>query len=137
MTIDPAPVVTTVAERVSETQPYISPTTAERVDAGIGLARLAIGDLAGAATLLGLLGFTITNDLDPETGRRYAMALSETKPSQRAWGLYLVDLSKPLGLCIAVPHPKSMRNASSSRSDCGGRNPDRCSPWPLFTAMPW
>ena len=106
MTIDPAPTVTSVANGVSDTQPYTSPTTAERVDAGIGLARLAIGDVAGAAALLGPLGFTITNDADPETGRRYAIALSETKPLARAWGLYLVDLSKPLGLCIAVPHPK-------------------------------
>ena len=37
-------------------------------------------------------------------------AVSETTPSPRAWGLYLVDLSKPLGLCIAVPHPKSDAN---------------------------
>ena len=110
MTIDPAATVTSVAAGVSETQPYTSPTTAERVDAGIGLARLAIGDLAGAATLLGPLGFTITTDLDPDTGRRYAMAVSETSPTPRAWGLYLVDLSKPLGLCIAVPHPKSDAN---------------------------
>ena len=80
MTLDPAATVTSVAAGVSETQPYTSPTTAERVDAGIGLARLAIGDLAGAATLLGPLGFTITTDLDPATGRRYAMAVSETDP---------------------------------------------------------
>ena len=109
MTVDPAVTVTSVAAGVSATQPYTSPTTAERVDAGIGLARLAIGDLAGAAELLGPLGFTITTDLDPATGRRYAMAVSETT-TPRAWGLYLVDLSQPLGLCIAVPHPKSDAN---------------------------
>ena len=37
------------------------------------------------------------------------MAVSETT-TPRAWGLYLVDLSKPLGLSIAVPHPKSDAN---------------------------
>ncbi len=105
MTVDPAPTVTSVAAGVSATQPYTSPTTAERVSAGIGLARLVIGDLAGAAALFEPLGFTITTDLDPETGRRYAMAVSETT-TPRAWGLYLVDLSNPLRLCIAVPHPK-------------------------------
>lgn len=109
MTLDPAPAVTSTAAGVSETQPYTSPSTAERVHAGTGLARMAIGDLAGAATLLGPLGFTITTDLDPATGRRYAMAISETT-TPRAWGLYLVDLSKPLGSCIAVPHPKSDAN---------------------------
>jgi hypothetical protein len=70
------------------------------------LARLVIGDLAGARTLLSPLGFTITTDLDPATGWRYAMAVSETATA-RVWGLYLVDLSTPLGLCLAVPHPKS------------------------------
>ena len=72
----------------------------------IGLARLAIGDLDGAAELLGALGFTVTTDVDPTTGRRYALAVSEMQ-TPRAWGLYLVDLTRPLGLCVAVPHPKS------------------------------
>ncbi len=107
--VDPAVTVTSVAAGVSSTQSYIMPTTGERVDSGNGLARLAIGDLAGATTLLGQLGFTITTDLDPTTGRRYAMAVSETTTA-RPWGLYLVDLSTPLGLCIAVPHPKSDAN---------------------------
>jgi len=104
--VDPAVTVTSVAAGVSSTQSYAAPSPGERIDAGHGLARLAIGDLAGAMTLLGRLGFTITTDLDPATGRRYAMAVSETATA-RAWGVYLVDLSEPLGLCVAVPHPKS------------------------------
>jgi hypothetical protein len=103
---DPAVTVTSVAAGVSKDQAYIAPTDAERLDAGIGLARLAIGDLDGAADLLGPLGFTVTTDVDPATGRRYALAVSETQ-TPRAWGLYLVDLTRPLGLCVAVPHPKS------------------------------
>ena len=103
---DPAVTVTSVAAGVSKDQAYVAPTDAERLDAGIGLARLAIGDLDGAAELLGPLGFTVTTDVDPATGRRYALAVSETQ-TPRAWGLYLVDLTRPLGLCVAVPHPKS------------------------------
>ena len=104
--VDPAVTVTSVAAGVSPTQPYAEPSADERADAGNGLARLAIGDLAGATTSLGRLGFTVTTDLDPATGRRYAMAVSETA-TPRPWGVYLVDLSEPLGLCVAVPHPKS------------------------------
>jgi hypothetical protein len=103
---DPAVTVTSVAAGVSKDQAYIAPTDAERLDASIGLARLAICDLDGAAELLGPLGFTVTTDVDPATGRRYALAVSETQTA-RAWGLYLVDLTRPLGLCVAVPHPKS------------------------------
>jgi hypothetical protein len=102
---DPAVTVTSVAAGVSKDQAYVAPTDAERLDAGIGLARLAICDLDGAAELLGPLGFTVTTDVDPATGRRYALAVSETQ-TPRAWGLYLVDLTRPLGLCVAVPHPK-------------------------------
>jgi hypothetical protein len=103
---DPAVTVTAVAAGVSRDQAYLAPTDAERRDAGIGLARLAIGDLDGAAELLSPLGFTVTTDVDPATGRRYALAVSETQ-TPRAWGLYLADLTRPLGLCVAVPHPKS------------------------------
>lgn len=104
--VDPGVTVTSVAVGVSPNQPYTAPTAGERVDACNGVARLAIGDLAGATTLLGRLGFTVTTDVDPATGRRYATAVSETATA-RAWGLYVADLSHLLGLCIAVPHPKS------------------------------
>ena len=103
---DPAVTVTSVAVGVSKDQAYVAPTDDERRDACIGLARLAIGDLNGAAELLGAQGFTVTTEVDPSTGRRYALAVSETQ-TPRAWGLYLVDLTRPLGLCVAVPHPKS------------------------------
>ena len=103
---DPAVTVTSVAAGVSKDQAYVAPTDDERLDACIGLARLAICDLDGAAELLGPLGFTVTTDVDPTTGRRYALAVSEAQ-TPRAWGLYLVDLTRPLGLCVAVPHPKS------------------------------
>jgi hypothetical protein len=103
---DPAEAVTSVARSVSKTQPYTDPTDGERDVAGIGLARLLIGDLPGAAEMLAGMGFTITADIDPVTSRRFVLAVSETD-TPRAWGLYLLDTSEPPGLCIAVPHPKS------------------------------
>jgi hypothetical protein len=104
--VDPAITVTSVAQGVTKTQSFTPPTPDERTNAGRGLARLAIGDIAGAAPELGPIGFTVTDDTDPATGRRYALAVSETD-TPRAWGVYLVDLSEPLRLCVAVPHPKS------------------------------
>jgi hypothetical protein len=107
--VDPADTVTSVAAGVSSTQPYSGPAAGERADAGIGIARLVIGDIVGATTLLEPLGFTITTGVDPVTGRQYGLAVSETT-TERSWGVYLVDLSAPLGLCVAVPHPRSDRH---------------------------
>ncbi|MFL6128743.1 MAG: hypothetical protein ACJ73E_06735 [Mycobacteriales bacterium] len=103
--VDPADPVGSVAAGVSARQPYADPAPAVLDDAVAGLARLVDGDLAGAAGLLGGLGFTVTADFDPVTWRPYALAVSETR-TERAWGVYLVDLSEPRGLCVAVPHPK-------------------------------
>jgi len=104
--VDPGTTLSSVVAGVSPDQSYVDPTAAEREAAGTGLARLAIGDLAGATELLGPLGFTITDGVDQATGRRFATALSETATA-RAWGVYLADLSAPLRLCVAVPHPRS------------------------------
>src|SRR3954447_17627802 len=106
--IDPADIVDAVVQRVHAAQPYLSPTPAERTDAGTGLARLILGDTAGATEMLASLDFSVTEATDPATGRRYALAVSAA--TERAWGLYLVDRSAPLRLCIAVPHPKSDRD---------------------------
>jgi hypothetical protein len=43
---------------------------------------------------------------------------------------------QPLGLSIAVPHRSSMRTVSGSRCSDAGSYPDRCPPWPPFTATP-
>src|SRR3954447_7336851 len=106
--IDPADIVDAVVQRVHAAQPYLSPTPAERTDAGTGLARLILGDTAGATEMLAPLDFSVTEATDPETGRPYALAVSGA--TERAWGLYLVDRSAPLRLCIAVPHPRSDRD---------------------------
>ncbi|WP_173134526.1 hypothetical protein [Kibdelosporangium persicum] len=48
------------------------------------------------------LGFTLTVGRDPATGREYALVADD-----RAWGLYLVDLSEPVRVAVEVPHPNS------------------------------
>lgn len=103
--LDPGVPVGSVAAGVSALQRYADPTAAELDTALDGLSRLVDGDLAGAAATLGELGFTVTADFDPVTWRPYALAVSETR-TERAWGVCLVDLSEPRGLCVAVPHPK-------------------------------
>lgn len=103
---DPAAILDAVVQRVSATQPYLSPTPEQRAEAGLGLARMIIGDQAGAAETLTPLDFSVSAGMDPATGRQYALAVSAAA-GERAWGLYLVDLSEPARLCIAVPHPRS------------------------------
>jgi hypothetical protein len=51
------------------------------------------------------LGFSVVEDVDEKTGRRFALYASP--PDERAWGLLLVDLSQPTGLAIEVPHPRT------------------------------
>jgi hypothetical protein len=105
--VDPGETLGSVIEKVNPQNPYADPTAAEREAAGGGFARLVIGELTGAAEQLEPLGFAVTEAVDSVTGRRFAMALSEiTGATRRRWGVYLVDLSAPLGLCVAVPHPK-------------------------------
>jgi hypothetical protein len=106
-TIDPDVTLSSIVAAASPDERYADPTPAEREVGGVGLAHLAIGDVTGAAGLLEPLGFTVTAGVDAATGRRLAMAVSETgDTTKRRWGVYLIDLSAPLGLCVAVPHPR-------------------------------
>ncbi len=107
-TIDPDVTLSSIVAAASPDERYADPTRAEREVGGVGLARLAIGDVTGAAGLLEPLGFTVAAGVDVATGRRLAMAVSETgNTTKRRWGVYIIDLSAPLGLCVAVPHPRS------------------------------
>jgi hypothetical protein len=118
---DPLEIVNAVTTHVSLADSgvtYRAPDKAEG-DAGVaGLTSLRAsspGDVTRARDLLTPLGFTVISATDPVTQRPYAMALSETaRPgvgTPRAWGLYLVDLSRPsASLCVAVPHTRSDRH---------------------------
>jgi hypothetical protein len=71
-------------------------------DAGTGLTALLCGDVGGARAELARCGFTITEDVDPVTGRPYLLARSG---SSTKWpgGLFLVDRSAAPSLCVGVP----------------------------------
>jgi hypothetical protein len=90
---------------------YRSPDAGELAIGVRGLASLRRNDPTGASAALSSLGFTVTADhdtgsADPVTwpgGRPYLLAVSESG-TEREWGLYLLDTSTWLRLCIAVPH---------------------------------
>jgi hypothetical protein len=96
--------LTTFTAGISSAQSYREPTTLEAADAVLGIERLALG--ADASTLLTPLGYTATTGIDSATGRPYALAVNEPG-TDRSWGAYLVDLSRPIGLTVQCPHPKS------------------------------
>ena len=105
--IDPGEILAAVVGTVSAGSPYLEPAPSDRDVAILGLARFTIGELTGARALLEPLGFTVRDGVDPATGRRFAVATSETgETTARRWGLYLRDLSAPNRLGIAVPHPR-------------------------------
>jgi hypothetical protein len=85
--------------------PYRAPRQAEREAAVAGIRSLFAGpDGRVARATLEPLGFAVSTGTDVVTGRRYALAVNETG-SARAWGAYLVDLSRPVRLAVEVPHP--------------------------------
>jgi hypothetical protein len=109
-TTDPGARVLAVAAGLSGDQPYADPSPDERAAGVTGLTRLAGGDLTGAGCLLEPLGFTLEGGIDAESGRPFALAVAETDAAtRRRWGLYLVDLSAPPRLNVAVAHPRSDR----------------------------
>jgi hypothetical protein len=107
-TADVEALVRSVAAGLSPDQPYAHPSPAERDSGATGLTRLAGGDLDGAGRLLEPLGFTLDRGIDAASGRPFAVAVAEADDATtRRWGLYLVDLSAPPRLSVAVPHPAS------------------------------
>ncbi|MFI9012322.1 hypothetical protein ACIGNX_34285 [Actinosynnema sp. NPDC053489] len=95
--------VTGFAASLREDAPYRPPTAAQReafADAVTGLgATPSTGD-----DDLRSLGFAVLRAVDATTGRPYALAVAETG-GERSWGLYVVDLSRPVRLAVQVPHP--------------------------------
>jgi hypothetical protein len=87
----------------NSSQPYREPNSTELANGVAGVQRLAING-ADAAGLLTPLGFTISSGIDSVTKKPYVLAYNEFG-TDRAWGLYLVDLSVPIRLIVEVPHP--------------------------------
>ncbi|SDI73007.1 hypothetical protein SAMN05192558_11795 [Actinokineospora alba] len=79
---------------------YRPPDDAERHAFVRGLRALGVGQDAEA---LRALGFSVDVGTDRATGRRFALAVNAA--GERAWGLYLIDLSEPSRLLVEVPHP--------------------------------
>jgi hypothetical protein len=102
---DPDDVLSGFASSLSPDAPYRPPTQTEREDAAAALLTIAEGLVPPAArATLQRLGFSITEGTDPATGRRYALVLNELG-TDRAWGVYLADLTGPATLAVEVPHP--------------------------------
>nr|WP_157528449.1 hypothetical protein [Kibdelosporangium sp. MJ126-NF4] len=107
---DPEEIVTRFASSLRQDGSYRPPTVNERKDIVNALTPMfgqssAIDQLR-AADSLRPLGFTMSTGNDPRTGRQYALVINE-RDSDRAWGAYMVDLSRPVRLAIEVPHPNS------------------------------
>jgi hypothetical protein len=99
-------VLTGFAATLRPEGPYRPPTASEREDIVSALSPLLVSgaDRSRVAEALRPLGFTVTFDTDPATRREYALVVNE-RDTERAWGVYLVDLSTPVRLAVEVPHP--------------------------------
>jgi hypothetical protein len=87
---------------------YRPPTERERDDVVAALTPL-LGSKSGfdrssVAEALRPLGFSLTVDTDSATGREYALVVNE-RDTERAWGVYLFDISRPVRTAVEVPHP--------------------------------
>lgn len=86
---------------------YRPPTQEERDAAANGFALLLAGSREElAASDLTPLGFSVDHGVDEATGRAYLLVVNEPD-SERAWGMYIVDLSAATRLAVEVPHPNS------------------------------
>lgn len=104
-------------------QNYRAPTTAEARSVINGIYSLAReagrrgGDISttDAAAVLNPLGMTVSKGYDTANRRPYALVQSEaTYPSSsnlRAWGWYLLDLTRPVTMLVSAPHPQTDGNS--------------------------
>ncbi|GHJ10567.1 hypothetical protein TPA0907_49340 [Micromonospora humidisoli] len=107
--VAPDTVLTDFVSRLKPTDPYRDPDPTERQTARRAVTLLVTGDHSGlpeASGLLAGLGFAASRGRDPQTGRDYALFVTEAG-AERPWGLILVDLSQPVRLAVEVPHPNS------------------------------
>jgi hypothetical protein len=99
--------VTRFASGLREDARYRPPDANERrvltgvLDRLAGQGRDAVG---GLAEELAPLGYRVRTGADPRTGRDFVLLVNEPG-TDRGWGLYVVDLSRPATIVIEVPHP--------------------------------
>ncbi|MGM1065104.1 hypothetical protein [Saccharothrix sp. Mg75] len=106
-TVDPgagiAERVTAFAGAPREDAPYRPPAPEQRRAFAEALADLGATP-SGADDALRSLGFAVARAVDEGTGRPYALATTGSD-TERGWGLYVVDLSRPVRVAVQVPHP--------------------------------
>lgn len=90
-----------------EDAPYRPPSDDERgtfVDAITTLSGGRPDDVPRTVGALKQLGMSVEQVTDSQTGRAYVVVASEPN-ADRGWGLYVVDLTRPVRLAVQVPHP--------------------------------
>jgi len=103
--------------------PYRPPTPTERDDATGALLAIAEGRIPATATsTLGRLGFTVGEQVDSATGRPSALVVNE-RGTDRAWGLYAIDLSRPVQAAVEVPHPNADVHTEEIGAEVYGQAP--------------
>jgi hypothetical protein len=109
---DPAARLGAMLDRQGPDRPYRHPTPDERAEVATAFDRVLSSapevDRA-AVTALAALGMSTVEDIDPVTGRRYALVISDPAAADdgRAWGAVFVDLSSPVRRAFQVPHPRT------------------------------
>ncbi len=83
---------------------YRPPTASERAGFTAALDLAAEGEDDAALRAFAEFGYSYDSAVDPDTGRRYAIAVQEPG-GERSWGLYLVDRTEPVRVVVEVPHP--------------------------------
>ncbi|MGQ0838980.1 hypothetical protein [Actinokineospora sp.] len=84
---------------------YRPPDAAESTVLADAVRRLGTGaPVPAIADEVRPLGYALSTGTDPDTGRPYALLANEPD-TERGWGLYIVDLSRPARLVVEVPHP--------------------------------
>ncbi|MGH3863958.1 hypothetical protein [Actinokineospora sp.] len=95
------------AAELREDARYRAPDPAESATLSDAVDRLSQGaatDMRTTSDRLRSLGYQVRSGVDGPTGRSYVV-MSNTAGVDRAWGLYVIDTSRPARLVVEVPHP--------------------------------
>ncbi|WP_312880267.1 hypothetical protein [Actinokineospora xionganensis] len=87
--------------------PYRTPRRAESLLLAETIDQLSQGtvaDVSAVARRVDDLGYRVRAGIDSSTGRSFLLA-ADASDDERAWGMYVIDLSRPTRLVVEVPHP--------------------------------